>query len=391
MAVVPRPFVLTAHLDSLKSTRQGPALELRRLRPLTAELDTAGNEVRKSLGRLSDQLSGFYEDLSRDFPDKLSKPLEATNLLSDIAKGSLGFPEFQLPELLGLNKEIPGLDSGSHRLPVLWAQLEKTNWFEEITAPFKAFRSQLETSDIAKQLASVQEQLLHNSSYRQVQRLLNAFELTANAVGRTDISLKEERLIVDEVPVDFQQVEELFHTEEDPADPLQWLEALLRKLIQTAQEAAPGAKRAAAAIMLHSIWPLLVLQVDRWLNSPAERRQAVQQATNKAEQDATRALVQGVPREVLKRLRIVTAPTLNVRTKPSRQSPRLSELSLGSVVYAVKTTKGRDWTLVRWSSKDDDQVQVQGWVFTRYLKKLRVPRTVPLTQGTATEELRHGL
>ncbi|MCK5057727.1 MAG: SH3 domain-containing protein [Candidatus Aminicenantes bacterium] len=76
-------------------------------------------------------------------------------------------------------------------------------------------------------------------------------------------------------------------------------------------------------------------------------------------------------------VRYISAGTLNVRVKNSRKSAKIGELHFGDVVYVI--TKKRDWSLVLY--KNDD-VEIKGWVFSRYLKKfnskvIKISKKIP--------------
>jgi len=66
--------------------------------------------------------------------------------------------------------------------------------------------------------------------------------------------------------------------------------------------------------------------------------------------------------------RLVSRKSLDVRVNPSATSPALGRLYFGQVVVLIE--KRKNWSLVAWSD-DENEVAVQGWVFSRYLGKFR--------------------
>lgn len=66
--------------------------------------------------------------------------------------------------------------------------------------------------------------------------------------------------------------------------------------------------------------------------------------------------------------RLVSRTFLDVRANPSATSRPLGRLHFGQVVVLIE--KRKDWSLVAWSD-DENEVAVQGWVFSRYLGKFR--------------------
>ncbi|EEF25760.1 conserved hypothetical protein [Ricinus communis] len=66
--------------------------------------------------------------------------------------------------------------------------------------------------------------------------------------------------------------------------------------------------------------------------------------------------------------RLVSRKYLDMRSTPSAKSPLLGRLQVGQVVMLIE--KRKDWSLVAWSD-DENEVAIQGWVFSRYLEKFR--------------------
>ena len=72
--------------------------------------------------------------------------------------------------------------------------------------------------------------------------------------------------------------------------------------------------------------------------------------------------------ELLADQRFISGKVVSVRMNPRANSPELARLKFGNVVRVVKTE--RDFTLVVWADKDAG-VEIQGWVFSRYLEKFK--------------------
>lgn len=66
--------------------------------------------------------------------------------------------------------------------------------------------------------------------------------------------------------------------------------------------------------------------------------------------------------------RLVSRKFLDVRANPSATSQPHGRLHFGQVVVLIE--KRKDWSLIAWSD-DENEVAVQGWVFSRYLGKFR--------------------
>jgi hypothetical protein len=73
-------------------------------------------------------------------------------------------------------------------------------------------------------------------------------------------------------------------------------------------------------------------------------------------------------KDLLKVFRIVVAVDLNVREKKTIHSKVISVLPLGAVVKIAK--KDNNWSLITWRDNENNLI-VQGWVFSRYLRKFQ--------------------
>ncbi len=88
------------------------------------------------------------------------------------------------------------------------------------------------------------------------------------------------------------------------------------------------------------------------------------QVAQKIVQEAARTAV-GTS-ELLSEYRYVAVAVLIIRQNPRAQSPQIARLSLGQAVKLIK--KERDFALILWTDHESG-VEIQGWVFARYLKK----------------------
>jgi len=89
---------------------------------------------------------------------------------------------------------------------------------------------------------------------------------------------------------------------------------------------------------------------------------------------ATKFIEREIPKtlpdnNILYDFRFVTASILNVRSRNCQRSDLIGKLYFGSVVRIIQRNK--NWTLVEWRHQDNDLL-IQGWVFSRYLKKFKI-------------------
>jgi len=90
------------------------------------------------------------------------------------------------------------------------------------------------------------------------------------------------------------------------------------------------------------------------------------QSANKQVKEAAREAVGDL--RLLHDYRFVTAQSLAVRAEPKARGQTLGQLRLGQTVHVLG--KERDFTLVTWRSEDGN-AQLQGWVFSRHLKRFQ--------------------
>ncbi|GEM_PF-6133316 len=77
----------------------------------------------------------------------------------------------------------------------------------------------------------------------------------------------------------------------------------------------------------------------------------------------------GLPREMLREHRYVDCKTkIVVRLTPRKNAQRIGEIPKAAVVQIIQANE--NWSLVRWASEEESSL-VQGWVFSRYLKKFK--------------------
>ncbi len=120
-----------------------------------------------------------------------------------------------------------------------------------------------------------------------------------------------------------------------------------------------------------------------WSESASQQKATVRAVRQTVERRASRAIEIGVRPQLLARYRVVTAGTLVVRAKPTRDAKPRGLLHVGDVVLYVSRAK-RSWALVEWTPAGED-VRTRGWVFARHLVKLRL-RSGALTDVTSNPE-----
>jgi len=95
-----------------------------------------------------------------------------------------------------------------------------------------------------------------------------------------------------------------------------------------------------------------------------QKLEAANSATAKTVQQVARN--SGVPRYVQDSFRFVNTKVLTVRVNGKIRSPAIGTLHFGQPVEILR--KEDDWTLVHYSDSDSE-IEIQGWVLSRYLKK----------------------
>lgn len=122
-------------------------------------------------------------------------------------------------------------------------------------------------------------------------------------------------------------------------------------------------------IFITLIYPILIALVFACINPYADfiikqKLEAANHTTDKSVQQAARD--SRVPPHVISSFRFVTSQTLPVRVNGRIKSPIIGTLRFPQPVEILK--KEGDWTLIHYSDSEN-QVELQGWVLSRYLKK----------------------
>jgi hypothetical protein len=124
-------------------------------------------------------------------------------------------------------------------------------------------------------------------------------------------------------------------------------------------------------ILTWLIFPIVVGLVLSVLNPIADYyiKKSLPPDTRQIEKKIKRHIVDSVKDLTqLDSYRLVSIKVLNARLKPTIKSPVLGRFYFGQAVVLIE--KDRNWSLVAWFDVDNG-VTLQGWVFSRYLSKLR--------------------
>ena len=124
-------------------------------------------------------------------------------------------------------------------------------------------------------------------------------------------------------------------------------------------------------ILFYFICPLILIIIGSLINPLVEHH--VKTYLNSDKRALIKELKLSVSstinnKEILSAFRYVSADTLNVRSSASVKSEIIGYLRFSSTVLVVK--KEKNWTLIEWNDPDTD-IQITGWVFTRYLARFR--------------------
>ncbi len=112
------------------------------------------------------------------------------------------------------------------------------------------------------------------------------------------------------------------------------------------------------AILFTFVNPFVDFYVKKWLEDTPK-----QEATKNIK-NAAREAVGDI--RLLKDFRFVGRESLTLRNAPKAKALTVGQLRFGQTVRVIE--KERDFTLVSWRS-EDGKIELQGWVFSRYLKR----------------------
>jgi hypothetical protein len=230
---------------------------------------------------------------------------------------------------------------------------------------------------IEEQMRSLREvwDLESQVALRGFDNLVGSIADVAKVLGSSRITAIDGRLAVDGFEINRSDLEQFLAGEEE----FQGLS--IEKLPGFVAQQRDPKKRAWYLAMLLALFKSVLMpfligiassKVERaWSEGGSQAKATARTLRMAVEQRASQAVEKGIPPELLARYRIVTTSSLVVRSRPTKDSQRLGSLHVGDVVLHISTTK-RSWALVEWSP-DSDDVRARGWVFARYLAKLRLP------------------
>ena len=156
------------------------------------------------------------------------------------------------------------------------------------------------------------------------------------------------------------QAEDLFEEleHEEIADEVEFLERSWRKVVEVSNK-IPDWLKNCLVMIIWSIYSDVWFQISHQAAGPTT---IVHKPVTVIIKKATRQGLQ-LPSEY----RFVIAKVLNVRERPKRHSDIRGKLFAGDLVMIKK--KKKNWSLVEYSNEESG-IKIQGWVFTRYLRKV---------------------
>jgi hypothetical protein len=119
------------------------------------------------------------------------------------------------------------------------------------------------------------------------------------------------------------------------------------------------------AIVFAFVNPIADSYVKKWMEGASKQGTPKQEATKQVRAIAREAV--GDVR-LLNSFRFVSAQSLALKSGPRANARVVGQLMFGQLVRVLE--KERNFTLVVWSS-EDGEVELQGWVFSRYLKRFK--------------------
>lgn len=303
----------------------------------------------------SPALDSYYRMMEHDFRETRERMLRGSDMAAEL------------------------VESINRRSADSWTVIQQTIDSVSRVTDFARIRESLAFDAIEEQMRTLRESWDRDvRAWHDMDSLAGSVASMAELLRSSEITAHAGALAVNGFEIDRQELEQFLAGE----DALR--EIRLEKLAELiAAQKDPRRQATYVAVLLFLLQMLVQFVVGiasskterAWSEGASQRKNAVRTMRSAVEQRASRAIDKGVPLALLARYRLVTASKLIVRSKPTRDSRPLGVLQLGDVVLHVSTVK-RSWALVEWVPEGDD-LRVRGWVFARYLDKLRLPRNPP--------------
>ena len=269
--------------------------------------------------------------------------------------------------------------SVNRRSAAAWEEIQKAVESVAQLADFESLSQRLTLETIDDQMRRLRESWDRLGPNQGLENLVGSMADTAALLRSSQVTVRDGALSIDGVAIDRQGLEQFLAGE----DGLQ--SAGFEKLATiAAQQRDPGKRAKYVAVLLfllkNVLLPFLLSvaasKVERaWSEGTPQQKTALRAVRQTVEQRASHAIEMGVPPQLLARYRVVTAGTLVVRTKPTRNSQPRGVLHAGDVVLYVSRAK-RSWALVEWTPTGEE-VRIRGWVFARHLVSLRLRTGAP--------------
>lgn len=276
--------------------------------------------------------------------------------------------------------------SVNRRSAAAWEEIQKAVESVARLADFEWLSQRLTLDTIEDQMRRLRESWDRDlrGPIHGLEDLVGSMADTAALLRSSQVTVRNGALSIDGFVIDRQGLEQLLAGEDG-------LQSFGFEKLPTiaAQQRDPGTRAKYVAVLLfllkNVLLPFLLSvaasKVERaWSEGTRQQKTALRAVRQTVEQRASHAIEMGVPPQLLARYRIVTAETLVVRTKPTRNSQPRGVLHAGDVVLYVSKAK-RSWALVEWTPAGEE-VRIRGWVFARHLVNLRL-RTGALTDITS--------
>jgi hypothetical protein len=124
-------------------------------------------------------------------------------------------------------------------------------------------------------------------------------------------------------------------------------------------------------ILISFIYPLIIVIIGSFLNPVADHYAKSRIFNDKralAKQVSSSLMTSDFDKNIINSFRYVSADILKVRYAATQKSKVIGYLNFGHAVLVLERKK--NWTLIEWKDSEAE-VQITGWVFSRYLSKFK--------------------
>ena len=238
---------------------------------------------------------------------------------------------------------------------------EQREMMAAISDPMKSLRASL--AFIPESFSGVQKACINSVSLNSIRDIALEVQSDIEIDNEGEVSLSSKRISATELQ---ELSDTIFHNSS-----LKESNSLEDSINNLVNEIRSHKDPSTQKILIYFVYPLIIIVIASFINPIVDHHIKPYLGSNKRtlEKELKTTVNSAIDnKDTINTFRYVSADTLNVRTSASVKSETIGYLRFSYTVLVIE--KQKSWTLIEWSNPETD-IQITGWVFSRYLAKFR--------------------